>query len=92
MITYTRKDAFDRAIGNNSVCKSCAQIDRKLTMETIEKMKKPKTNKHRFNISIGQYKKSYKKYASEVKIPSYSFEEFVEARKRGFAWKRLEKA
>ena len=35
IIYYTRKDSFDRAVGNNSVCKSCAQIDRKLTMETI---------------------------------------------------------
>ena len=23
MLTYTRKDSFDRAVGNNSVCKSC---------------------------------------------------------------------
>ena len=27
MLTYTRKDSFDRAVGNNSVCKSCAQSD-----------------------------------------------------------------
>ena len=39
MLTYTRKDSFDRAVGNNSVCKSCAQADRKLTLKTIEKMK-----------------------------------------------------
>jgi hypothetical protein len=51
MITYTRKDTFDRAVGNNSVCKSCAQMDRKLTIETIEKMKKPKTIEHRKKIS-----------------------------------------
>ena len=51
MITYTRKDSFDRAVGNNSVCKSCAQMDRKLTMETIEKMRKPKTVEHKTNIS-----------------------------------------
>ena len=51
MITYTRKDSFDRAVGNNSVCKSCAQMDRKLTMETIEKMRKPKTVEHKANIS-----------------------------------------
>ena len=51
MITYTRKDSFDRAVGNNSVCKSCAQMDRRLTMETIEKMRKPKTEEHRTNIS-----------------------------------------
>ena len=38
MLTYTRKDTFDRAVGNNSVCKSCAQLDRKLTVETIEKI------------------------------------------------------
>ena len=41
MIYYTRKDSFDRAVGNNSVCKSCAQMDRKLTLETIQKMKQP---------------------------------------------------
>jgi hypothetical protein len=51
MITYTRKDAFDRAIGNNSVCKSCAQSDRKLTMETITKMKQPKSIQHKKKIS-----------------------------------------
>ncbi len=51
MITYTRKDTFDRAVGNNSVCKSCAQMDRKLTVETIEKMKQPKTSNHKRNIS-----------------------------------------
>ena len=49
--TYTRKDAFDRAVGNNSVCKSCAQMDRKLTVDTIEKMKQPKTIQHKKNIS-----------------------------------------
>jgi hypothetical protein len=53
MITYTRKDAFDRAVGNNSVCKSCAQTDRKLTMDTIEKMKQPKSRVHKKNISQG---------------------------------------
>ena len=31
MLTYSRKDAFDRAVGNNSVCKSCAQMDRKIS-------------------------------------------------------------
>ena len=51
IIYYSRKDAFDRAIGNNSVCKSCAQMDRKLTMETIEKMKQPKTTEHKKKIS-----------------------------------------
>ena len=51
IIYYTRKDAFDRAVGNNSVCKSCAQMDRKLTMETIEKMKQPKTTEHKKKIS-----------------------------------------
>ena len=39
MLTYSRKDAFDRAVGNNSVCKSCAHMDRKFTLETLEKMK-----------------------------------------------------
>ena len=51
MLTYTRKDSFDRAIGNNSVCKSCAQSDRKHTMETIEKMKQPKSTQHKKRIS-----------------------------------------
>jgi len=51
MLTYTRKDTFDRAVGNNSVCKSCAQMDRKLTLETIEKMKQPKTVEHKKKIS-----------------------------------------
>jgi hypothetical protein len=52
MLTYTRKDTFDRAVGNNSVCKSCAQMDRKLTLETITKMKQPKTIEHKKKISI----------------------------------------
>ncbi len=51
MLTYTRKDSFDRAVGNNSVCKSCAQMDRRLTVETIEKMKQPKTTQHKKKIS-----------------------------------------
>ena len=51
LIYYTRKDSFDRAIGNNTVCKSCAQLDRKLTMDTIEKMKQPKTIQHKKKIS-----------------------------------------
>jgi hypothetical protein len=51
IIYYSRSDTFDRAVGNNSICKSCAQMDRKLTMETIEKMKKPKTVEHKKNIS-----------------------------------------
>ena len=51
IIYYTRKDTFDRAVGNNAVCKSCAQVDRKLTMETIEKMKQPKTVEHKKKIS-----------------------------------------
>ena len=51
MLTYTRKDAFDRAVGNNSVCKSCAQMDRKISLETIEKMKQPKSLEHKKRIS-----------------------------------------
>ena len=51
MITYTRKDNFDRAVGNNSVCKSCAQIDRKVSMEVIEKMRQPKAVNHKKKIS-----------------------------------------
>jgi len=53
MLTYTRKDSFDRACGDNSVCKSCAMSDRKLTMETIEKMKQPKSKTHKKKISQG---------------------------------------
>ncbi len=33
------------------MCKSCAQSDRKLTLDTIEKMKQPKTIKHKKKIS-----------------------------------------
>jgi DNA-directed RNA polymerase subunit M/transcription elongation factor TFIIS len=62
MLTYTRKDSFDLAVGNNTVCKSCAQMDRKLTIETIEKMKKPKTDTHKRNIS-----KSMKTYWEKLK-------------------------
>ena len=51
ILTYTRKDAFDRAVGNNSVSKSCAQSDRKLTLDTIEKMKQPKSIQHKKKIS-----------------------------------------
>ena len=51
IISYSRAESFDRAIGNNSVCKSCAQSDRKLTMETIEKMKQPKSTQHKKRIS-----------------------------------------
>ena len=53
MLTYTRIDSFDRAVGNNTVCKSCAQMDRKISLETIEKMRKPKSNIHKKNISQG---------------------------------------
>ena len=56
MLTYSRKDSFDRAVGNNSVCKSCAQTDRKVTMETIEKMKQPKTVEHKRKISYSVQK------------------------------------
>ena len=51
VIYYTRKDSFDRAVCNNTVCKSCAQSDRKLAMETIEKMRQPKTVEHKKKIS-----------------------------------------
>lgn len=51
IIYYTRKDTFDRAVGNNAVCKSCAQQDRKVTMETLEKMKQPKSREHKKKIS-----------------------------------------
>ena len=51
MLTYTRKDAFDSAVGNNSVCRSCAQSDRKFTMATLEKMQQLKTIQHKKKIS-----------------------------------------
>ena len=51
IIFYSRKDAFDRAVGNNTVCKSCAQLDRKISLDTIEKMKQPKTIEHKKKIS-----------------------------------------
>ena len=51
IIYYSRKDAFDRAVGNNTVCKSCAQMDRKISIETIEKMRQPKTVEHKQKIS-----------------------------------------
>ena len=73
MLTYSRKDSFDRAVGNNSVCKSCAMSDRKLTMETIEKMKKPKTQQHKKKISkrlltFSTYHKSTTMVNIEVQI------------------------
>ena len=86
VIYYTRKDSFDRAVGNNSVCKSCAQMDRKLTLETIQKMKQPKSVEHKTKISIGQYKRSYDRYLLEVTNPNLSFTEFVQARKQGYRW------
>ena len=66
MITYTRKDAFDRAVGNNAVCKSCAQLDRKVSMDTIEKLKQPKTIEHKKQISIGM-----KVYWERIKREEY---------------------
>ena len=51
ILYYSRKDSFDRAVGNNSVCKSCAQVDRQMTLETIEKMKQPKSKTHKKKIS-----------------------------------------
>ena len=63
MLTYSRKSAFDRAVGNNTVCKSCAQMDRKLTMETITKMQQPKTIQHKKKIS-----KSISKWWDERKV------------------------
>ena len=51
ILYYSRKDSFDRAVGNNSVCKSCAQVDRQMTLETIEKMKQPKSVTHKKKIS-----------------------------------------
>jgi ribosome-binding protein aMBF1 (putative translation factor) len=86
ILTYTRKDSFDRAVGNNTVCKSCAQMDRKVTMDTIQKMQQPKSIEHKQKISVSQYKRSYNRYLLEVPTPDLSFHEFVEARKKGFKW------
>ena len=69
MLTYSRKDSFDRAVGNNSVCKSCAQTDRKVTLETIEKMKQPKTIQHKKKIS-----KSIKTWWVDKKEKQYGFD------------------
>ena len=69
MLTYTRKDSFDRDVGNNSVCKSCAQTDRQVTLETIEKMKQPKTTQHKRKIS-----KSITDWWVEKKENDYGFD------------------
>ena len=61
-------------------------MDRKLTLETIQKMKQPKSIEHKSKISIGQYKRSYKRYLLDVNKPNLSFTEFVEARKQGYKW------
>tara|TARA_Y100000592_G_scaffold98714_1_gene172557 strand:- start:359 stop:550 length:192 start_codon:yes stop_codon:yes gene_type:complete len=61
-------------------------MDRKVTMETLEKMKQPKTVEHKQKISITQYKRSYDRYLLEVTKPNLSFQEFVEARKKGYKW------
>jgi len=63
-------------VGNNSVCKSCAQMDRKVTMDTLEKMKQPKSIEHKNKISIGQFKRSYQRYLLEVTKPNLSFDSF----------------
>ena len=68
MLTYTRKDSFDRAVGNNSVCKSCAQQDRTFTLETIEKMNQPKSTQHKKKIS-----KSITNWWEERKREDYGF-------------------
>ena len=82
MLTYSRKDAFDRAVGNNSVCKSCAHMDRKFTLETLEKMKKPKTQEHRHKISLAHYKNSYNNFIQKSTL-HYEFDEYVRLKKLG---------
>ena len=82
MLTYSRKDAFDRAVGNNSVCKSCAHMDRKFTLETLEKMKKPKTQEHKYKISMAHYKNSYVNFIKNSN-QHYEFDEYVRLRKSG---------
>lgn len=82
IIYYSRKDAFDRAVGNNSVCKSCAQIDRKVTLNMLEQMKAPKSNTHKEAISYGMYKKNYKKYIEEnIGLELLTLEEYILQRK-----------
>tara|TARA_B100001059_G_scaffold234183_1_gene276031 strand:- start:981 stop:1169 length:189 start_codon:yes stop_codon:yes gene_type:complete len=61
-------------------------MDRKLTMDTIQKMKQPKSIEHKNKISIGQFKRSYQRYLLEVTKPNLSFTDFVEARKEGYTW------
>ena len=61
-------------------------MDRKVTMETLQKMQHPKSVEHKQKISISQYKRSYDRYLLEVQSPNLSFDEFVKARKQGFQW------
>ena len=61
-------------------------MDRKVTMETLQKMQQPKSVEHKQKISISQYKRSYDRYLLEVQSPNLSFDEFVKARKQGFQW------
>ena len=51
MLTYTRKDSFDRALEIIVSVNLGGQSDRKFTLETIEKMKQPKTTQHKKRIS-----------------------------------------
>ena len=57
-------------------------MDRQVTMETIQKMKQPKSVEHKQKISIGQYKRSYDRYLLEVPKPDLSFHEFVKIEKK----------
>jgi len=82
IIYYSRKDAFDRAMGSNSVCKSCAQVDRKVTLAMLEQMKAPKTEEHKQKISLGMYKRNYKKYKEQnIGLELLTLEEFILQRK-----------
>ena len=61
-------------------------MDRILAMDTIQRMKQPKSIEHKNKISIGQFKRSYQRYLLEVTKPNLSFTDFVEARKEGYTW------
>ena len=63
------KNRKNRTVGNNSVCKSCAQTDRQVTLETIEKMKQPKTTQHKRKIS-----KSITNWWVDKKEKDYGFD------------------
>lgn len=83
IIYYSRKNSFDRAIGNNSVCKSCAQVDREITMKMLEQMKAPKTQQHKKAISEGMFEMYYKKYvATYIGTAPLTLDKYILQRKK----------